>query len=140
MKTKKIMGFAIAMLAVLSVSLAKAQCPGIKNDLTCAVRVRFTEYTSAGLICNGPVVVVVPALTTIPYACNSTCAYIEAELIQAPVGNPVTPVSAFNGGPSGPTPYPGPSTGIPPGSCGSTSAEIWFDSAGGPNNWFEINR
>lgn len=134
--SNKITACVMALMAVLMFNSAKAQCPDIKNDLTCQVWVNVTEYTSTMSICNGPTLISIPASTTVMFPCNCTSSgtIYEIELVMAG-GSGVAPTTAIS---SPPTAFPGNSTSVPTSCSFSAAAFLYFDA--GPNNQFEINQ
>lgn len=116
-------GLLVALMAFFTVSLSKAQCPTIDNQLNCPIQVRVYIYLNpcSNSLCGGtPIIVNVPALTSMvvncPTACQLGICEISMELVQVG-GSPVSPIWAKQSVTMCPS---GPTTSVPT-ACGGTA-------------------
>ncbi len=103
MKTKNLSWKAlfIAIIALFSVSLSKAQCPTIANQLSCPIEVRIYIYQGinpTGPCTGAPIVVTVPASTSLVVNCPPGCLVNSPIVMTATLvrvnGVVVTPITA----------------------------------------------
>jgi hypothetical protein len=124
----KIVGLVAAICCTLTVSSAKAQCPGVmvKNSLSCNMTVKVQFYTNCPnpTVCGVQNTLFVAAGNSVPINCN-LCGGTSCDVLVS--------ILYINGVVISPVPQaryvvtaPGSSIAMPP-SCNPTGATLYFD-------------